>query len=370
MSTQTPKMNLDNVITFKRKRMFREKGKESFFFLLDDFQVSLKTKYGLTDHDTGLIFLIASYQRWRDNDLMHSYIHWKGKKAKTADLEEMLLLSNKEVKNFKYAMKKKDIIREDDYGMYLNEELAVRGKLDNKVRQYNAVYVNGVQSVYSVLVKEDMDNKTKKQAIKDAGLVFSLIPFMNKKTNVLVDEDFNNITMNELKEKLGLGRNHDLKSRLGRINVAFKEATGLYLIYTLEPTGVKEDRNNKKSFRLIINPKLVFSSNVTDKEKLDGELFGDKPSKVDATVSYANCLELLTNDETYYFPTNETYKVLDIRKIVMDNNTLVFENGTVNTDEVLSIHFMKYTTSFKKGKRMKPYTIADEYNSHKEICYI
>src|SRR5699024_99345 len=139
-----------------------------------------------------------------------------------------------------------------------------------------------VTKVYDVIVKDSMEPKEKKQAIKDVGLLFSLFPFMNKETNQLVDESFNNITMNELKSKLGFGRNHPLEERLGRINQAFHDATGKYLIYKLEPIGIKENRNNKKAFRLIINPRLIFSVNKNNLSNLEAELFGDmEASNVD-----------------------------------------------------------------------------------------
>ncbi|MBF7025948.1 hypothetical protein [Staphylococcus kloosii] len=352
--------------------MFKNKGqKDSFFFLLNDFQVSLYDKYGMTEYDAGLLFLLASHQRFRDHDTTHSYIHYKGHRAKNKDLEELFKLSSQQVKDFKKSMKKKDLIKEDEHGMYINENLSVRGKLQNNIKYYNAVYVNGVQSVYDILVKNSMDSKAKKQAIKDAGLVFSLLPFMNKKTNVLVDEDFNNITMNELKQKLGLSRNHKLEERLGRINQAFKDDTGEYLLYKLEPIGIIEDRTNKKAFRLIINPRLVFSSNITDRELLDGELFGRKESTNKSQVTeYKNCLEIITNHETYYLPTNESYKVLEVRKIVDNYNALLFGNQTINTNEIISIQFMAIDTSFKDGKRVTPLKSQGDSNKHKEIYYI
>ena len=372
MYNSTTKINYDNVIGFNRAKMIKEKGKkESFFFLLDDFQVSLSEKYGMTEHDTALLFMVASYQRFRDSDLTHSYIHYKGKRAKNKDLQEMLMLDSQQVKDFKKSMKKKELIREDEHGMYINEDLTVRGKLQNHVKRYNAVFVDGVQSVYSIMVKEDMDNKEKKQAIKDAGLVFSFLPFMDKKTNVLVDENFNNITMNELKAKLGLSRNHKLEERLGRINQAFKEATGKYLVYKLEPVGILEDRTNKKAFRLIINPKLVFSSNITDKNKLDEELFGDSETSNKSEVKeFMNCLELITESETYYLPTNESYKVLDVRSIVEEYNFLLFGNATINTNEVISIQFMDIETSYQEGVKLQTVESESDNNRHKEILYV
>lgn len=372
MDNGTTKINYDNVIGFNRAKMVKKKGqKESFFFLLDEFQVSLSDKYGMTEHDTALIFMVASHQRFRDHDLTHSYIHYKGKRAKNKDLQEMLMLDSQQIKDFKKSMKKKELIKEDKYGMYINEDLTVRGKLQNEVKQYNAVFVDGVQSVYSILVKEDMDNKEKKQAIKDAGLVFSFLPFMNKKTNVLVDENFNNITMNELKSKLGLSRNHKLEERLGRINQAFKDATGKYLIYKLEPVGILEDRTNKKAFRLIINPRLVFSSNITDKNKLDAELFGDSETSNKSEVKeYMNCLELITEDETYYLPTNESYKVSDIRAITNEYNCLLFGNATISTNEILSIQFMNIETSHQEGIRLQTVKSESVNNRHKELLYI
>lgn len=337
--------------------MSRMHKKKSFFFLFDTFQKDLKEEYNLTEYELGLLLIIMAHQRFREYTETQSYIHYKGKRATPKDLQKMLRITYAQLKPFKRQMIQKNIIREDEYGMYLDDEFTVRGKKTLNIEQYNRIYVNEVNKVYDIMVKDNMEVKEKKQAIKDVGLLFSLFPYMNKKTNVLVDEQFNNITMNELKIKLGLGKNHPLEERLGRINQRFHDATGQYLIYKLEPVGIKENRNNKKSFRLVMNPKLIFSSKVTNQSKIDAELFGDsETSTKDNQVNTSKYIFLLVSDnELYYMKTNFNYDITATLEKIQQSNLLELDNKSfetasiqhislVNTDEIenyVSKEYMK-----------------------------
>lgn len=267
---------LDKYASGHKKDMKKTKPrKRKFFFLFDRFQLNLKEEYNITEYDMGLLVMLMAHQRFREYEETHSYIHYKGKRATPKDIQEILRLNHDQVKHFKRKMINLDIIREDKYGIYLNDRLTVRGKKTTNIEQFNRIYVDEVKEVYDIIVSDNVNAKDKKQAIKDVGLLFLLIPFMNKKTNELVDEHFNNITMNELRVKLGLGKNSDLEGRIGFINQSFHNATGRFLIYKLEPVGIVEGRSNKKAFKLIINPRLVFSSDDNDRNEIYSLLFDD-----------------------------------------------------------------------------------------------
>src|SRR5699024_2145695 len=165
---------------------------------------SLKEQYNITEYDLGLLLNMMAHQRFREHEETQSYIHYKGKRATVKDLQSILKITYAQLKPFKKQMLEKNILQEDEHGMFLNEEFTTRGKMTAGKEQYNRVFVNEVTKVYDVIVKDSMDAKEKKQAIKDVGLLFSLFPFMNKETNQLLDENFNNIKMNELKSKLGI----------------------------------------------------------------------------------------------------------------------------------------------------------------------
>lgn len=323
--------------------MSRAHKKKSFFFLFDTFQKDLKEEYNLTEYELGLLLILMAYQRFREYEETQSYIHYKGKRATTKDLEKILKLKRTAVNDFKRQMVQKNIIREDEHGMYLDENFSVRGKKTLNIEQYNRIYVNEVSKVYDIMVKDNMEVKEKKQAIKDVGLLFSLFPYMNKKTNVLVDDQFNNITMNELKSKLGLGKNHPLEERLGRINQRFYDATGQYLIYKLEPVGIKENRNNKKSFRLVMNPKLIFSSKVTNQSKIDVELFGDsETSTKDNQVNTSKYIFLLVSDnELFYMKTDFYYDITATLEKIQESNLLEFDNKKFETADIQHISLVE-----------------------------
>src|SRR5699024_9141135 len=165
---------------------------------------------------------------------------------------------------------------------------------------------------------------------------------MNKETNQLVDENFNNITMNELKSKLGFGRNHPLEERLGRINQAFYDSTGKYLIYKLEPVGIQEGRTNKKAFRLIINPRLVFSTTNNKVSKLDAELFGDsETSKESEVTTESNTLLLVINNDLFFIKTNNNYNVTTTLEKIQEHSILEFQNNKFKTSEVQNISLVE-----------------------------
>lgn len=318
--------------------MSKGKNKEKFIFLFDTFQQSLKDEYNITEYDLGLLLNMMAHQRFREYEETQSYIHYKGKRAEPKHLEKMLKINRDSVAKFKRQMLEKNILQEDEHGMFLNEEFTTRGKMTAGKEQYNRVFVNEVTKVYDVIVKDSMDAKEKKQAIKDVGLLFSLFPFMNKETNQLVDENFNNITMNELKSKLGFGRNHPLEERLGRINQAFYDSTGKYLIYKLEPVGIQEGRTNKKAFRLIINPRLVFSTTNNKVSKLDVELFGDKTSTKDNEVNTSKYIFLLVSDnELFYMKTDFKYDITATLEKIQQSNLLEFDNKSFETASIQHI---------------------------------
>lgn len=354
--------------------MSRMHKKKSFFFLFDTFQKDLKEEYNLTEYELGLLLILMAYQRFREYEETQSYIHYKGKRATTKDLEKILKLKRTAVNDFKRQMVQKNIIREDEYGMYLDENFSVRGKKTLSKEQYNRIYVNEVNKVYDIMVKEDMETKEKKQAIKDVGLLFSLFPYMNKKTNVLVDDQFNNITMNELKTKLKLGKNHPLEERLGRINQRFYDTTGEYLIYKLEPVGIVENRNNKKSFRLVMNPKLIFSSKVTNQSEIDAKLFGDsETSTEDSEVSTPKYIFLLVSDnELFYMKTDFSYDITTTLEKIQESNSVEFENKKFETADIQHISLVEeneienYIDEKHLKNEIKP---LDKYEFNKNNFY-
>lgn len=353
--------------------MSKGKSKEKFIFLFDTFQQSLKDEYNITEYDLGLLLNMMAHQRFREYEETQSYIHYKGKRATVKDLQSMLKITYSQLKPFKKQMLEKNILQEDEHGMFLNEEFTTRGKMTAGKEQYNRVFVNEVTKVYDVIVKDSMDAKEKKQAIKDVGLLFSLFPFMNKETNQLVDENFNNITMNELKSKLGFGRNHPLEERLGRINQAFYDSTGKYLIYKLEPVGIQEGRTNKKAFRLIINPRLVFSTTNNKVSKLDAELFGDsETSKESEVTTESNTLLLVINNDLFFIKTNNNYNVTTTLEKIQEHSILEFQNNKFKTSEVQNISLVE--TSELENYIDKKYlknelTALDSYDFNKDSFY-
>ena len=353
--------------------MSKGKNKEKFIFLFDTFQQSLKDEYNITEYDLGLLLNMMAHQRFREYEETQSYIHYKGKRATVKDLQSMLKITYAQLKPFKKQMLEKNILQEDEHGMFLNEEFTTRGKMTAGKEQYNRVFVNEVTKVYDVIVKDSMDAKEKKQAIKDVGLLFSLFPFMNKETNQLVDENFNNITMNELKSKLGFGRNHPLEERLGRINQAFYDSTGKYLIYKLEPVGIQEGRTNKKAFRLIINPRLVFSTTNNKVSKLDAELFGDsETSKESEVTTESNTLLLVINNYLFFIKTNNNYNVTTTLEKIQEHSILEFQNNKFKTSEVQNISLVK--TSELENYIDKKYlknelTALDSHDFNKDSFY-
>lgn len=318
-----------------------KKHKRKFFFMFDTFQVNLKTQHSISEYDLGLLIVIMAHQRFREYEETQSYIHYKGKRARHKDLIEMLRLDKNQVNMFKRKMTKLNIIREDEYGMYIDDNITTRGKKTSDKKQFNRVYVDEVKEVYDIIVLDSMQPAEKKQAIKDVGLLFSLLPYMNKTTNELVDEHFNNITMNELKVKLGIGKNANLESRLGNINQRFYDATGKYLIYKLEPVGIQEGRTNKKAFRLIINPRLVFSSTKSVKSRIGEELFGDSDTPNEDYTENNYVIAFVVFNDIFYMKTSNNYNITILNKKIQESSSLLFANKVINSNDIVSIQQIK-----------------------------
>src|SRR5699024_5258469 len=154
----------------RKDKLAMSKSKSKFIFLFDTFQQSLKEQYNITEYDLGLLLNMMAHQRFREHEETQSYIHYKGKRATVKDLQSILKITYAQLKPFKKQMLEKNILQEDEHGMFLNEERTTRGKTTAVKEQYTSQYDQEVPKAYDSIVTHSRDANEKTQANKDDAL--------------------------------------------------------------------------------------------------------------------------------------------------------------------------------------------------------
>lgn len=249
----------------------RKEFEDRFFNFLTEFQTNLREKYSANFAEIGKLLVLMTYARYRDIETGKHYILTDNNKDMTNKrLSNIWKLSTTQARNVKSIMKRKGMLGEDEEGLYIADDIMIRGKLypkEKKTLNYYVVYDKPIRDLYNALTDEGVrDSST------CMGLFLSLIPFIKVSTskkrngnvgsnNSLVisdwDEDkkaFVPINKSTLATRLNIGRT-SLDRYLGKLNTRSKEVTGKYLLYDIKPTGY----NGLDKTIMVINPVYTYT---------------------------------------------------------------------------------------------------------------
>lgn len=257
----------DMIEGFKERKEFEDR----FFNFITEFQTNLREKYNANFAEIGKLLVLMTYTSYRNSDTGKHYIltdnNWK---MDNKNLSKIWKLSGTQTRNTKSDLKKKGLLFEDEEGLYINDDIMIRGKLyptEKRNLNYYVVFDKSIRNLY---------NSTTEQGVRDSsksmGLLLSLIPFIRVSTskkkqgkkgsnNALVmsewdenTQEYKPINKHKLTKILGVS-NKTLDNYLGNLNNKSKEITGRYFLYEIKPSGI----NNLDKTILIINPYYTYT---------------------------------------------------------------------------------------------------------------
>lgn len=252
-------------------KLERKEFEEKFFNFITEFQSNLRNKYNASFDEIGRLLVLMTYTNYRDIETGHHYLLTDNNKDMSIkNLSKIWKLELQQTRNVKSIMKKKGIIGEDDEGLYIPDDILIRGKIypkEKKELNYYIIYDKPIRDLYNGLTESN-----KRDSAKVVGLFLSLVPFIkvsarkkknNEKgsNNTLVMSEWDNenkqykpISKVKLSEELGISRT-TMDRYLGILNAKSKEVTGRYLLYDIKPTGLNE---LDKSI-MVINPYYTYT---------------------------------------------------------------------------------------------------------------
>lgn len=249
----------------------RKEFEEKFFNFITEFQANLREKYNVSFADLGRLAVLMTYASYRDKETGKHYILTDNNKDMTNKrLSSVWKLSYDQARSIKNALKRKGVLGEDDEGLYITDEIMIRGKVYPKEKKELNYYVAFDKPI------RDLYDATTEQNVRDSasymGIFLSLIPFIRVSTskkkqgnvgsnNSLVisewDEDkkeYKPITKTELAKSLSTDY-RTMNKYLGKLNDKSKETTGKYLLYDIKPTGY----NGLDKTIMVVNPYYTYT---------------------------------------------------------------------------------------------------------------
>ena len=160
----------------------RKEFEDRFFNFLTEFQTNLREKYSANFAEIGKLLVLMTYARYRDIETGKHYILTDNNKDMTNKrLSNIWKLSTTQARNVKSIMKRKGMLGEDEEGLYIADDIMIRGKLypkEKKTLNYYVVYDKPIRDLYNALTDEGVrDSST------CMGLFLSLIPFIKVSTS-------------------------------------------------------------------------------------------------------------------------------------------------------------------------------------------
>ena len=163
----------DMIEGFKERKEFEDR----FFNFITEFQTNLREKYNANFAEIGKLLVLMTYTSYRNSDTGKHYIltdnNWK---MDNKNLSKIWKLSSTQTRNTKSDLKKKGLLFEDEEGLYINDDIMIRGKLyptEKRNLNYYVVFDKSIRNLY---------NSTTEQGVRDSsksmGLLLSLIPFI------------------------------------------------------------------------------------------------------------------------------------------------------------------------------------------------
>ncbi|WAX23201.1 hypothetical protein VL10_ORF10 [Staphylococcus phage vB_SauM_VL10] len=269
---------------FMYGKMERKEFEEKFFNFITEFQSNLRENYNIGFADLGRLLLLITYTSYRDKELGRHYLLTdNNKRMSNKELSKVWKLNTNQARNVKNMLKRKGVIGEDDEGLYITDDIMIRGKVFPKEKRtinYYVVYDKPIRYLYNSLTEYEVRNSS-----SSVGVFMSLIPYIKvstskKKTgekgsnNSLVLSEWDNkyggykpLNKTSLAKVLGVDY-RTLDKHLGELNTKSKELTGRYLLYDVKPTGY----NELDYTIMVVNPYYTYTQGINSKsfELLEG----------------------------------------------------------------------------------------------------
>lgn len=249
----------------------RKEFEEKFFNFITEFQANLREKYNANFAEIGKLILLMTYTSYRDKETGRHYVLTDNNKDMSVKmLSKIWKLTYDQARNVKSIMKRKGMLGEDDEGLYITDEIMIRGKVypkEKKDLNYYVMFDKPIRELY---------NSLSEQGIRDSsicmGVFLSLVPFIRVSTskkkqgnkgsnNSLVMSEWDEsrgqykpISKVHLASKLNISRT-SLDRYLGKLNSRSKEVTGKYLLYDIKPTGY----NGLDKTIMVLNPYYTYT---------------------------------------------------------------------------------------------------------------
>ena len=205
----------------------------------------------LTKQDTARLMYIGTFVAWETNRLQSD----NGKKHYTKkDLEGLVEMSTKRFNEFFRKLENEEIIEESETGeLFMNPTVFYRGELRN--HEYD---INDLE--YTRMFKQtvrDLYSEFKGRRLAQLAVIYSVIPFLSLHYNIVChnpnetsEELVKPMDLSELAELLGYVDASSLKRSLNRIKIDGKPVFGFF-----------ENPYDRRSYRIIVNPRVVFAGN-------------------------------------------------------------------------------------------------------------
>lgn len=202
--------------------------------------------------------LLSTYVNYKDNKLMKT----ERTPLKEKDLKDILKLSKSEYSKTMNALKSANLLYIENDLIYINKEYVSKGKITKRGKvsvddEFSKIFIEGVRNLYnSVSRKED----------KHIGVVFKLLPYVNKYYNILCDREYINydvlsdikpLKTSEIGKLLNLGR----KKTLETLMLSRLDDMPVFL-------GVIKENTTLENIHYYINPCLYYQGSADNEEAL------------------------------------------------------------------------------------------------------
>lgn len=248
-----------------RKLEYQEYGN----FVWGKYQVSQPYVEQLSGATITRLMLLATYMDY-DGALVGDNYGGKGNARdylKTKDIQKLLRLQDKTFARFWSELQDNQLISEINDKIYLSQEMFARGRVNKKALSVMADKDYYITRLYSNAIR-DIYTKSKTTTHTALSYIFRMIPFVNRKYNVLcfnpLEEDFSKIkymTVGDFCDQVGYDR--------GNATRLFHE---LY-----KPTFVTEKGEQaavryvsgknlrKESFYIFVSPRVYYAKTEYDR---------------------------------------------------------------------------------------------------------
>lgn len=286
--------NFNNTDQPINKFIHHNKEINPYFMVIAQYQENMRLKYSISLGDIGRMFMLMAHANYKNTE-GKMYISSGGRRVKkNRTLGSILLINSIQAKKFKYEMKKKGLLQEDEDGIYITSDIILRGSLSKteKEQEYYIVFSKTIRNLYRIIVESE-----NLRSANPMGLLLCTIPFIKLiHPNSSIPHGSNNMLAYMMEDKgelkpmtlrdmaNELGHNVEtVKKYIGSLNKAMRDSVGEYFMYktTYEIIGIKKEKKEA----LIINPKITYSQG----------------KDMDAYHGLLNVINSATNDTLDYF---------------------------------------------------------------------